>query len=388
MRGDASNIYKWVVDDVVSSMTAEFQAAGIDESVLMELKTKWEEKLRQQGLIHDHDGGDDHHASRRGGAAAADAGGEDGAGGSVLGKRRAPEGGAAPGAPNAVLNNPAFAVAQQFFAVYTQQLNQHTQMLQQAQAQAQLQQQQQQQHHQQQQHQQQQQQQQVQSDAAVAAARAAQAHHAAHSQTASAPGAAQAAAAQFALKQEPGRQAVPGPHHPHAQAHVAHPQAQGQPHPQAHMHPHAAHYAQAPGHLPPGVVQPPQTAAAAQAAAVAAAAAAGYPGAYYGHGQIPQHDGEDGDGGAGPSSGGAGGDAGGDGAAAGEEPAAEGDEVLSEDEHDEGDEEEVVENLMIGQFEKVQKMKSRWKVAMRDCVFHINGRDYLFKKCQAEFSWQ
>eukprot|EP00198_Chlamydomonas_reinhardtii_P003482 XP_001692818.1 predicted protein [Chlamydomonas reinhardtii] len=63
MRGDASNIYKWVVDDVVSSMTAEFQAAGIDESVLMELKTKWEEKLRQQGLIHDNDGGDDHHAA-------------------------------------------------------------------------------------------------------------------------------------------------------------------------------------------------------------------------------------------------------------------------------------------------------------------------------------
>jgi hypothetical protein len=31
MKGDASNIYKWVVDDVVAGMAPEFQAANVDE---------------------------------------------------------------------------------------------------------------------------------------------------------------------------------------------------------------------------------------------------------------------------------------------------------------------------------------------------------------------
>lgn len=33
MKGDASSIYKWVVDDVVAGMAPEFQAANIDEWV-------------------------------------------------------------------------------------------------------------------------------------------------------------------------------------------------------------------------------------------------------------------------------------------------------------------------------------------------------------------
>ena len=95
-------------------------------------------------------------------------------------------------------------------------------------------------------------------------------------------------------------------------------------------------------------------------------------------GLIPQHDGDAGEAG----------DGGGAAGAAPEEAEPEGDEILSEDEHDEGQEEEEVSNLLIGQFDKVNKMKNRWKVMMKDCIFHINGRDYLFKKCTSEYTWQ
>ncbi|GLI67602.1 hypothetical protein VaNZ11_011844 [Volvox africanus] len=307
MKGDASSIYKWVVDDVVAGIAPEFQAANVDESVLMELKQKWEEKLKQQGLIRDeHDTGDDLIAQmQRGGQAGGGGDDDDGAGPSYLGKRKQPE------LPSTIppILNPALQAAQQFFVAYTQHLQQHTLQLQQQQ-QLQLQQQQQQQLQQLQLQQQQQQQQQLPLQ--------------------------QQQIAQYASKQEQQQQ-------PLQQAALA-PQQVGL--------------------------------AVAQQAPLAPQQHYGY----YAPGVIPQRDGDDG----------AGADGGGSSAGVPQEgeAAPEGDEVLSEDEHDDNDEEEVVENLMIGQFEKVNKMKNRWKVAMRDCVFHINGRDFLFKKCTAEFSWQ
>lgn len=212
VKGDCSNIYKWVLDDVAACMAPEFQAANVDEAVLQQLKSKWEEKLKVQGLIRDEN---DAALPEPGGTQPEvrleDVDGEDGeddaddgGAGTSLGKRRREE-----------------------------------------------------------------------DDVPV--------------------------------KQE----------------------TQG-----------------TSSFLPPGL--------------------------------IPQHDG-----GAGEA-----GDGGGDGGAPPEEAEPEGDEILSEDEHDEGQEEEEVSNLLIGQFDKVNKMKNRWKVLMKDCIFHINGRDYLFKKCTSEYTWQ
>uniref|UniRef100_A0A7S0YCX7 Uncharacterized protein n=1 Tax=Polytomella parva TaxID=51329 RepID=A0A7S0YCX7_9CHLO len=59
---------------------------------------------------------------------------------------------------------------------------------------------------------------------------------------------------------------------------------------------------------------------------------------------------------------------------------------LSEDDSEEIEEEEV-ENLLIGQFEKVNKVKFRRHVVMKDCVFHLGGKDYLVKKCTGDFMW-
>jgi transcription initiation factor TFIIA large subunit len=99
---------------------------------------------------------------------------------------------------------------------------------------------------------------------------------------------------------------------------------------------------------------------------------------------IPQHDG--------PAGGGDAAAAGGDdeaGGAAGAEAAGDGDEndeVLSEDSEPE-EEEEDISNFLCCQFEKVTRVKNKWKISMRDGVFHINGKDHLFKKATGEWSW-
>lgn len=64
----------------------------------------------------------------------------------------------------------------------------------------------------------------------------------------------------------------------------------------------------------------------------------------------------------------------------------DGGEKLSEADEDEGDEAEYV-NFMCAQFEKVNRVKSRWKCNMKDGVFHIGGRDYLFRKGTGEFTF-
>lgn len=57
---------------------------------------------------------------------------------------------------------------------------------------------------------------------------------------------------------------------------------------------------------------------------------------------------------------------------AGQEEAAD-DEVLSSDSEEEDDEEEDVQDFLCCQFEKVARTKNRWKISMREGVFHING---------------
>eukprot|EP00798_Chlamydomonas_sp_ICE-L_P021923 gene21923-28968_t len=62
------------------------------------------------------------------------------------------------------------------------------------------------------------------------------------------------------------------------------------------------------------------------------------------------------------------------------------DEILSDDSEVEEAEEEVT-NFLCCQFEKVARTKNRWKIAMREGVFHIDGKDYLFKKANGEWTF-
>eukprot|EP00887_Chlorella_sp_A99_P006838 scaffold2.g6838.t1 len=95
---------------------------------------------------------------------------------------------------------------------------------------------------------------------------------------------------------------------------------------------------------------------------------------------IPQQDGPADDGGG--TSG-----EGGDGAAGGE-ASSEGEELNEADDlagvDDEEVDEDAVANVVLGQFEKVQRSKARWKVVLKDCVATIEGRDYLLRRTTGE----
>ncbi|KAJ2773118.1 transcription factor IIA subunit alpha [Coemansia nantahalensis] len=60
---------------------------------------------------------------------------------------------------------------------------------------------------------------------------------------------------------------------------------------------------------------------------------------------------------------------------------------------DDSDEEEDNENnedsahIILCQYEKVSRSKNKWKCVLRDGIMLINGRDYLFQKANGDFEW-
>ncbi|KAJ0984022.1 hypothetical protein J5N97_002378 [Dioscorea zingiberensis] len=61
------------------------------------------------------------------------------------------------------------------------------------------------------------------------------------------------------------------------------------------------------------------------------------------------------------------------------------DEDLEEGEQ--GDVEPTTQHLVLAQFDKVSRTKSRWKCTLKDGIMHINGRDILFNKANGEFDF-
>ncbi len=49
--------------------------------------------------------------------------------------------------------------------------------------------------------------------------------------------------------------------------------------------------------------------------------------------------------------------------------------------------EAAVTNVVLGQFEKVQRSKSKWKVVLKDCILTLNGRDFLVRRCTGEMDF-
>ncbi|KZO98800.1 hypothetical protein CALVIDRAFT_534879 [Calocera viscosa TUFC12733] len=58
------------------------------------------------------------------------------------------------------------------------------------------------------------------------------------------------------------------------------------------------------------------------------------------------------------------------------------DEELGED--DEGDD---GRDSVLCTWDKVQRVKNKWKCVLKDGIMHVNGKDYLFSKCTGEFDW-
>ncbi|CAN0854362.1 Transcription initiation factor IIA large subunit [Linum grandiflorum] len=70
-----------------------------------------------------------------------------------------------------------------------------------------------------------------------------------------------------------------------------------------------------------------------------------------------------------------------------EEPLNEADDD-EEDLDDDDDHEELnTQHLVLAQFDKVTRTKSRWKCTLKDGIMHINNKDILFNKANGEFDF-
>ncbi|KAM5586339.1 hypothetical protein ABKV19_005317 [Rosa sericea] len=57
------------------------------------------------------------------------------------------------------------------------------------------------------------------------------------------------------------------------------------------------------------------------------------------------------------------------------------------DDVEEGEEELNTQNLVLAQFEKVKRTKSKWKCTLKDGIMHMNNRDILFNKAAGDFDF-
>jgi len=63
------------------------------------------------------------------------------------------------------------------------------------------------------------------------------------------------------------------------------------------------------------------------------------------------------------------------------------------DDSDTGDEDDGDEggagdsDIVFCTYDKVARVKNKWKCVLKDGMIHVNGKDYLFAKCTGEFEW-
>ncbi|KAL7420495.1 transcription factor IIA subunit alpha [Cryptotrichosporon argae] len=62
------------------------------------------------------------------------------------------------------------------------------------------------------------------------------------------------------------------------------------------------------------------------------------------------------------------------------------DDELADDDDADGDGDGEVD-IVFCVYDKVQRVKNKWKTVFKDGMIHVNGRDYLFAKCTGEFEW-
>ncbi|KZV66660.1 TFIIA-domain-containing protein [Peniophora sp. CONT] len=57
------------------------------------------------------------------------------------------------------------------------------------------------------------------------------------------------------------------------------------------------------------------------------------------------------------------------------------------DGNDDEDDGGVTGDIMFCTYDKVARVKNKWKCVLKDGMVSIDGRDYLFSKCNGEFEW-
>jgi transcription initiation factor TFIIA large subunit len=55
-------------------------------------------------------------------------------------------------------------------------------------------------------------------------------------------------------------------------------------------------------------------------------------------------------------------------------------EINSDLDDDESEENIKTDHIILCQYEKVSRIKNKWKCVLKDGVGHINGRDYVFNR--------
>ncbi|KAF7321688.1 Transcription factor IIA, alpha/beta subunit [Mycena kentingensis (nom. inval.)] len=75
--------------------------------------------------------------------------------------------------------------------------------------------------------------------------------------------------------------------------------------------------------------------------------------------------------------------------------AVDGDEAINSDLDDSDDEDEDLEegaganaDILFCTYDKVTRVKSKWKCILKDGMLHANGKDYLFQRCTCEFNFE
>ncbi|KAI8628897.1 transcription factor IIA, alpha/beta subunit [Xylariaceae sp. FL1651] len=58
-----------------------------------------------------------------------------------------------------------------------------------------------------------------------------------------------------------------------------------------------------------------------------------------------------------------------------------------DDNIEENDEDDDAGQIMLCMYDKVQRVKNKWKCVLKDGVLNVNGRDYVFHKATGEYEW-
>ncbi|KAL5523514.1 hypothetical protein ACEPAG_7687 [Sanghuangporus baumii] len=73
---------------------------------------------------------------------------------------------------------------------------------------------------------------------------------------------------------------------------------------------------------------------------------------------------------------------------------ADSEEINSDLDDSDSDAEEEEQEGALGEtdivfctYDKVARVKNKWKCVLKDGMIHVNGKDYLFAKCTCEFEW-
>ena len=59
------------------------------------------------------------------------------------------------------------------------------------------------------------------------------------------------------------------------------------------------------------------------------------------------------------------------------------------DDEDEEETEELNDQkcLVLCQYDKVTRIKTKWRASLKDGIMHLNGTDYAFHRANGEFEW-